>query len=259
MKRVLLVVLAFAALFAGTAGVTPAHAATVPGPLGVPSSVVGSLELNASGTQLASWPRAYGGGSCDEAGKATVKATGDTLNLETTGATDSCAVVGSPTTYTYGVFEFRINPAADHRQIANWPAAWLTGGSWDKPSYQELDAFEGNVGVDYASYWTGNGAPADADVTGYSTGPCGGPYACTIIPALSAAIIPNGWSTVDVVWSPTGFSVYYNGKLYAHAPESEATPMNIILDNTEGPNGLQPAGHASDFQVGYVRVWSYRC
>jgi hypothetical protein len=95
-------------------------------------------------------------------------------------------------------------------------------------------------------------------VTGYSTGGTwdNGTMHSVGIPALGPAV-KSGWNTVDVVWSPSGFTVYDNGVKYASVPESEATPMKIVLDNTEGPAGLQPAWHASDFQVAYVRVWSY--
>jgi beta-glucanase (GH16 family) len=187
-----------------------------------------------------------------------VSVVGGNLNLHSSGANGSCAVVAGTTSYLYGVFEYRINVPTYKGLIANWPAAWLVGGAWDAPSYQELDAFEGSIGHDSASYWTGSGAPAGDDVTGYTTNGSIDAYGMhgVGIPALGPAIT-FGWNTVDVVWSPTGFSVYANGKRYAQMPASEATPMKIVLDNTEGPNGLQPAGHASDFQVAYARVWSY--
>jgi hypothetical protein len=260
MRRVVPVVFLLAALVAVMLGGTPAHAATVLLP-DIPgaSSVTGGLELNANGAALNAWSRSYGGGSCLSAGSGSkVSVVGGNLDLHSSGANGSCAVVAGSVGYLYGVFEYRINVPTYKGLIANWPAAWLVGGAWDTPSYQELDAFEGSIGHDSASYWTGNGAPAGDDVTGYSTNGSIDAYGLhgIGIPVLGPAI-KSGWNTVDVVWSPSGFSVYANGKLYAQMPASEATPMKIVLDNTEGPNGLQPAGHASDFQVAYVRVWSY--
>jgi hypothetical protein len=213
----------------------------------------GALQLNATPQAMVKWGEGY---SCSGDVVNAPRVSLGFLDLHATGASNQCEVVSSPAAYLYGVIEYRIWVQTTGGLISDWPAAWARGGTWDTPSYQEIDAFEGLSGYDQSSYWTGNGVPAGDDVTGYSTGGTGngGGYNSVGIPR--GAPVTGAWNTVDIVWSPSSFTVYDNGRVFASIPESEATPMNLIVDNTEWTPGLQP-GVSSNLYVAWIREWSY--
>src|ERR1700685_735422 len=112
------------------------HLATTSGPPPVPvgavASYAGSLELNASGSELASWNQTSS--FCPEAswavpdGTVSTNSAGD-ATLTTTGKPGSCVSIISPAAYSSGVVEADIDfPALPGKPgtVADWTAFWLT-------------------------------------------------------------------------------------------------------------------------------------
>jgi hypothetical protein len=220
-----------------------------------PDGVPGAHALTASytGAQLAAWPEGYGGDSCAAADGATVStdASGN-LDLHTTGGTGSCAAVQSAGfTFGNGVVEVRYDAPAAQGLLADWPAVWERGSNW--PSDGEIDGFEGSSGHDYSSYWYASDTAGDPANASTCTDQCG--ESVNVGPA-SAAPGP-GWHVTDIVAAAGRVSVYNDGRLYATFAGGFVTgkPMQLVLNITEGSDGLQP-GTPADLLVSYVRVFS---
>ncbi len=223
---------------------------TSPPPLGIPGTWVNTL--NANGAALMKWPRTLEGGSNDTTGIVKQDVNGD-LVLHTSGQDGNFAGIESPLEYRHGAFECRLHPPVRNGLIANWPAFWLLGDNW--PTHGELDAFEGGDGVDDASYWYG--PQVGGPVTGPTTGPSfsGDGYSGIHVTPQCPRITAGGWHTVGIVWDKGIASVYNDGRRFVTFMPVRDDPMRIIVNNTEGPAGLQPPGTPSDFVIHYVRQW----
>jgi beta-glucanase (GH16 family) len=219
-----------------------------------PSGIPGQWAqvLDADGAALYQWPRTSEGAANLTQGKVSRNAPGD-LVLRTSGQEGNFAGIESPAEYVHGAFEARLCVPSRDGKIANWPAFWLLGDDW--PTRGELDAFEGNEGVDYAAYW--HGKTVNGPVSGPTTGPSfsGDGYTGTHVPPKCPGLGP-GWHTVGISWGPATASVYNDGKLYVTFTRTQDYPMRIIVNNTQGGNGLMPYGHPSDLVVSYVRAWA---
>jgi Glycosyl hydrolases family 16 len=258
-----------AILAAALLGVHVVTAGAPPVPEGAVASYAGSLELNATGAQLASWNQTSsfcpevswgvpdGTVSTDSAGNAT---------LTTTGKTGSCAAIISPGAYSSGVVEADIDfPALPGKPgtVANWTAFWLTNqAKW--PVDGEIDAVETEpaTGVNAVSYhWGTPGKPLEASTDGFA--PDGK------IAAAGPNLTP-GWHIVDVVFTKGFFAVYYDGKEFASSRSSVITgsSLNILLNSSVTPStkaveksiGGKPKNSDSSpatVAIKYLKVWSY--
>ena len=128
--------------------------------------------------------------------------------LDTTGATGNCTSIQSPTLTTTKpgmVYEADIYFSTFK---GTWPALWMYGN--DQPDQGELDAAEDNYGVNYLT-WHYAPCNSKASSSTISTGPW--QYDCkTNAPApRTRDITAPGWNIVDIAFTATGFSAYYNG------------------------------------------------
>lgn len=252
---------------------------------GIPHA--GTMVLDAGPDTLLGWPADYNGGNCNGTdytpGTYTTANMNDPLNgsvnmflMGISGQVSNCAHRVSPDYYQYGVFEVRFHVSGDNGNIPDWPAIWMTSidnpaDTWGTMGYTEVDAFEGNSGLDYTSYWSGATPQVNpyGNVIGYSTsgtwtsgGTDAASFTSTGIPcypgpvAAPCAGIGPGWHTVDWVWGPGFIDVYHSSALYTEIPTITSNPMQIALDDTEGPNGYQP-GVPSALDVEYVKAWTY--
>jgi hypothetical protein len=141
--------------------------------------------------------------------------------LDTTGAAGNCTSIQSPTvtaTKPGMVYEADIYFSTFK---GTWPALWMYGN--DQPDQGELDAAEDNYGVNYLT-WHYAPCNSKASSSTISTGPW--QYDCkTNAPApRTRDITAPGWNVVDIAFTATGFSVYYNGKLFDSIKENVTTP-----------------------------------
>jgi hypothetical protein len=183
--------------------------------------------------------------------------------LDTTGATGNCTSIQSPTVTTTKpgmVYEADIYFSTFN---GTWPALWMYGN--DQPDQGELDAVEDNYG---ANYLTWHYAPCNSHASSstISTGPW--QYDCkTNAPApRTRNITAPGWNIVDIAFTATGFSVYYNGKLFDSIKENVTTPGKDPMWLTVSEWGCkQPwfnacargtSGKPGNVQVRYIRVFS---
>jgi hypothetical protein len=238
-------------------------------PEGPAAGYAGSLELSASGAELASWNQTSS--YCPQSswtvadGTVTTDPAGGAL-LSTTGKPGSCVAVITPGTYSSGVVEAGIDfPALPNKQgtIANWTAFWLTNqAKW--PADGEIDAVETEplTGVNAVSYhWGTQKKPRDMSTDGFA--PDGK------IPVAGPNLTP-GFHVVDVVFAKGYFAVYYDGKEYASSHSSVITgaPLNIILNSAVTPDtkalrkiiGGKPKNSDSSpatVKIKYLDVWAY--
>ncbi|MGH3261796.1 MAG: hypothetical protein ACRDNS_07355 [Trebonia sp.] len=182
--------------------------------------------------------------------------------LDTTGAVGNCTSIQSPTvtaTKPGMVYEADIYFSTFN---GTWPTLWMYGN--DQPGQGELDAVEDNYG---ANYLTWHYAPCNnrASSSTISTGPW--QYDCkTNAPApRTHNITAPGWYIVDIAFTTTGFSVYYNGRLFDSIKENVTTPGKdpMWLTVSEG-SCAQPSfnacakgisGKPGNVQVKYLRVF----
>jgi hypothetical protein len=267
------------AICAGVAVVVVAAAAVgvevaTSGPAPVPvaaASYAGSLELNASGSQLASWNQTST--YCTEdswevpSGTVSTDPSGD-ATLSTTGKPGSCVAIISPETYSSGVIEADIDfPAlpGKPKTIADWTALWLTDqANW--PVDGEIDAVEAEpvTGVNAVAYhWGTAQSPQSVSTDGFA--PDGN------LPVDGPNLTP-GWHTVDIVFTKGFFAVYYDGKKFTSASNSVITgaPLNIILSTSVTPNtsavdqtigGGAPKNSDSSpatIAIKSLKIWSYK-
>jgi beta-glucanase (GH16 family) len=219
-------------------------------PTGVPAAQVGSLLVDLTGDNLATAWRPLSYNTCN--GKGSLSASDGMLRLSSDGTRNNGAAVISPSTYTSGIFEAKINfAAASDGKIADWPAFWLSSGwsgSLPWPYGGELDAAEGlgpgNLSVTY--HFNANGPNPGSGLARAQTD------------TFNVTPTP-GMHVVTVVWTTQRFDVYYEGKLVKTiaGPFVQNAPMNVIFDMTSGPWGHQPTQPAS-MDVAYVRIWAVR-
>ena len=182
--------------------------------------------------------------------------------LDTTGAAGDCTSVQSPTVTSTApgmVYEADIYFSTFK---GTWPALWMYGN--DQPDQGELDAVEDNYGANYLTwhYASCNGQATSSTI---STGPW--QYACkTNAPApRTRNITAPSWNIVDIAFTATGFSVYYNGKLFDSIKENVTTPGKDPMWLTVSESGCkQPSfnacakgtsGGPGNVQVRYIRVF----
>jgi hypothetical protein len=242
-----------------------------PVPVGAVASYSGSLKLDVSGSELASWNQTST--YCpDEApwlvpdGTVSTNSAGD-VTMTTTGKPGSCVSLISPAAYSSGVVEADIDfPALPGKPgtIADWNAFWLTNqAQW--PVDGELDAVESepSTGVNAVSYHWGT-AQAPLSVSTDGAAPDG------TIPTTGPNLTP-GWHVVDVVFTKGFFAVYYDGKAFAASRNSVITgaALNILINSTVTPDnsavdqqiGGQPKNSDSSpatMAIKYLKVWSYK-
>jgi hypothetical protein len=259
-----------AVLAAALIGVHVVSAGSPPVPVGAVASHAGTLELNATGAELASWDQTSN--FCPEAswqvpdGTVATDSAGNAM-LSTTGKPGSCVAIISPAAYSSGVVEADIDfPALPGKPgtVADWTAFWLTNQEhW--PSDGEIDAVETEpaTGANAVSYhWGTPGKPLEASTDGFA--PDGK------IPVAGPNLTP-GWHVVDVVFTKGFFAVYYDGKEFASSRNSVITgsPLNILLNSSVTPStkaiektiGGKPKNSDSSpatVTIKYLKVWSYQ-
>jgi hypothetical protein len=235
-----------------------------PLPVAALAHYAGSLELNASGSELAAWNQTSsfctspswsvpdGTVATDSAGDAT---------LTMTGKPGSCVAIISPGTYSSGVVEADINfpalPGAPDT-IANWTSFWLTNQEkW--PVDGEIDAVEASPasGVNTVSYhWGTHESPRSVSTDDSSKIRASGPN------------LTPGWHIVDVVFTKGFFAVYYDGRIFTSFRSSVVTgsPLNILLTSSVTPGAAEkeiggpPKNSDSSpatLAIKYLKVWSY--
>lgn len=231
----------------------------------------GSLELNATGSQLLSWNQtsSFCQGSSWEVpnGKVAVDSSGD-LTLTTNGQPGSCVGLVSTGTVSSGVIEAAIYfpplPGKPNT-IANWTSVWLTDqANW--PVDGEIDAVEAEpaTGKNAVAYhWGTEQSPQEVSTDGFA--------ADGNLPVQGPNLTP-GWHVVDIVYTKGFFQVYYDGKLFSTGDNSVITgaPLNLIISSSVTPNtqavdqtlgGTPPVNSDSSpaaMAVRYVKVWSYK-
>jgi hypothetical protein len=230
----------------------------------------GSVLLNATGSQVASWNQTST--FCPEDSWQVADGTvstdhSDDAVLATTGTPGSCVAAISPGAYSSAVIEAYIYfPPLPGKPdtIADWTSFWLTDqATW--PVDGELDAVEAEpaTGVNaVAWHWGTSGSPMSMSTDGFAadgTLPIDGPN------------LTPGWHVVDVVYTKGFFAVYYDGKEYTSLSNSIITgaPLNILITTSVTPDSSQiqqelgnspqnsdslPAGMA----VKYVKIWSFK-
>lgn len=230
----------------------------------------GSLLLNATGSQVASWDKTSsycgGDGISVASGSVSTSSSGD-ATLTTTGSSGSCAAIISPGSYSSAVIEADIDfPALPGKSstIANWTSFWLTDqAAW--PVDGELDAVEASplTGKSDVSWHSG---PNSSSVFVASTNG----FQKVTLPAKGPDVTP-GWHIVDVVYTKGYFGVYYDGHLYTSYTSSEITgsALNILLTSTVTPKTqaawnmiggpeVNSDSSPATTSVKYLRVWAYK-
>jgi hypothetical protein len=234
------------------------------------ASYAGSVVLNSTGAQLASWNATSS--FCTQqswetpSGVVSNDRFGDAM-VAVNGQDGSCAGLISPQSYSSAVIEafiyFPPLPGSSGT-IADWTSVWLTNqANW--PADGELDAVEAEpaTGVNAVAYhWGSAGSPQSMSTDGFAQGgtlPKDGPN------------LTSGWHVVDIVYTKGFFAVYYDGKEYTSLSSSIVTgaPVNILIttsvtpDNAQIEQQLGNAPQNSDsspaaMAVKYVKVWSFK-
>ena len=198
-------------------------------------------------------PANPGAVSLDSAGNA---------QLATSGQAGNCTSIQSPqqlpTSPGY-VYEVKFNASS----FDDWPSVWAYGTQW--PQQGEVDAVEANFGVNYASF---HSAPCNSQTSSsvLSTDPWA--YDCkTTADPVGANITAGGWHTVDIAFTGTGVSIYYDGHLYVSLSEGLTPagndPMWITVSDGScsagGANvcaGGASSGPAGTMDVAYIDEFS---
>jgi hypothetical protein len=233
------------------------------------SDDLGSLLVDESGTQLASWNQtsSYCPTTPTIIGNGTVgtDSSGD-VTLTTTGKAGSCVALISPGTYSSDVIEADLYfPALPGKPgtLANWTAFWLTDSSaW--PADGELDAVEVEP-VDATNAVTWHSGTSAAQFTASTS-----VYSDVRLPEDGANLTP-GWHTVDLVYTKGYFAVYYDGEEFTSYTSSNVTgdPLNLYITMVATPAtsaveaeiGSPPINTDSSpatFTVRSLKVWSLR-
>ncbi len=243
-------------------------APAAPAPTGLDADK-GTLELDATGAQLAGWNQTsdYCPQTSGMVGNGTV-GSGDEgeVTLTTSGQAGSCVGLISPGLYSSAVIEADIDfPAlpSDGGEIANWCGFWLTNGAqW--PQAGELDAVEVEP-VNAANAVTWHSGTTSAEFSASTSG-----FSPVQLPVTGPNLSP-GWHQVDIVYTKGYFAVYYDGEQFTSYTSSNVTgdPLNVYVTMADTPNtaamlkliGSPPINSstkAATMSVRYVKVWSFR-
>jgi hypothetical protein len=250
---------------------TPPRSIYDAGPPKAGGAHAGTLELNMTGQQLASWnaTSTFCPGNSWQVPDGTVAfdSSGD-VTLSTTGKPGSCVALISKNKISSGVIEADINfPALPGKPgtIADWTSVWLTNqANW--PVDGELDAVEAEpaTGVNAVAYhWGSPHSPEEVSTDGFAQD--------GNLPVQGPNLTP-GWHVVDIVYTKGSFQVYYDGKLFSSGSDSAITgaPVNLIISSSVTPNtpavdktlgGTAPVNSDSSpatMAVKYVKIWSYK-
>ncbi len=159
-------------------------------------------------------------------------------------------------------WEREADPAVDHEVSSN--ETTCEGLCRIRLCRSELDAVEDNYGANYLT-WHYASCNSQATSSTISTGPW--QYDCkTNAPApRTRNITAPSWNIVDIAFTATGFSVYYNGKLFDSIKENVTTsgkdPMWLTVSES---SCKQPSfnacakgisGGPGNVQVRYIRVF----
>jgi hypothetical protein len=230
----------------------------------------GSVVLNSTGAQLASWNQTSS--FCTQeswenpTGMVSNDRFGDAM-VAVNGQDGSCAGLISPDAYSSAVIEAFIYfpPLPGHQgTIADWTSVWLTNqANW--PTDGELDAAEAEpaTGVNAVAYhWGSADSPQSMSTDGFAQG--------GTLPK-DGANLTAGWHVVDIVYTKGFFAVYYDGKEYTSLDSSIVTgaPVNILITTSVTPDNMQieqqlgnpPQNSDSSpaaMAVKYVKVWSFK-
>jgi len=234
------------------------------------SQHAGSLVLNATGSELASWNKTSSYCTSDSisspTGTVATDASGD-ATLTTTGKSGSCAAIISPEAYSSGVVQAYVDfPALPGKSstIANWTSFWMTDeATW--PVDGELDAVEAAplTGKNAVSWHSG---PDSSSVYVASTD---GFHAGKL--TTSGPNLAPGWHTVDIVYTKGYFAVYYDGREFTSYTSSKVTgsALNILFSSTVTPKTsaawnliggpeVNSSSSPATTTIKYVKVWSYK-
>jgi len=255
----------------GTVAITPPPGIYDAGPPKAGGEHAGSLQVNVSGQQLASWnaTSSFCPGNDWQVPDGKVAAgSGGFVTMSTSGKPGSCVALISPGKFSSGVVEADIDfPALPGQPgtIANWTSVWLTNqATWPKDG--EIDAVEAEpaTGKNAVAYhWGTEDSPESVSTDGFA--PDGN------LPVQGPNLTP-GWHVVDIVSTKGFFEVYYDGKKFSTGDNGVITgaPLNLIISSSVTPDtpevekslgGSAPVNSDSApgvMAVRYVKVWSYK-
>lgn len=246
------------------------------GPPVAGGNYAGSLQLNATGSELAKWQAtssfcAGGGGGASAwqvpDGTVGINSSGY-VTLSTTGKSGSCVALVSTGAVSSGVIEADIDfPAVPGKPgtIADWTSVWLTNQA-DWPTDGEIDAVEAEpaTGKNAVAYhWGSAQSPQYVSTDGFA--PDGN------LPVQGPNLAP-GWHVVDIAYTKGFFQVYYDGKKFSTGQDDVITgaPLNLIISSSVTPSSgaaVQQIGgnppvnsdtSPATIAVKYVKIWSYK-
>jgi hypothetical protein len=229
----------------------------------------GTLILDATGAQLASWNKSAS--YCPETpgivgnGKVGTDSTG-AVTLTTSGTAGSCVALISPGGYSSDVIEadvyFPPLPGSAGT-MANWTGFWLTDGAiW--PAGGELDGVEVEP-VNAANAVTWHSGTRSALFSASTSG-----FAPVQLPVDGDNLSP-GWHVVDMVYTKGFFAVYYDGQEYTSYTSTNVTgsalnvyftmantPDTAAIEQKIGSAPINSDPSSATLSVRYLKVWSLR-
>jgi hypothetical protein len=200
-------------------------------------------------------------GSCPANPGAVSLSSAGNAQLATTGQAGNCTSIQSPqqlpTSPGY-VYEIKFSASS----FDDWPSVWAYGTQW--PQQGEVDAVEANFGANYASFHSA-ACNSQTSSSVLSTDPWA--YDCkTTADPVGANITAGGWNTVDIAFTGTGVSIYYDGHLYVSLSEAltpagndpmwltvsdgscSAGGANVCADGaSSGPPGTMDVAYIDEF------------
>jgi len=153
--------------------------------------------------------------------------------------------------------------------LIDWASMWTDGanstnGAENWPADTEVDAVETQYGASYVSIHYGSLSKSGGSTGDWTTEPKGweGSGAIYATPNSGVPNVQAGWNVVDIEFTSTVASIYYNGELYVTIPASVLSHKPAYLNfGISGPNGNDsnypkwPAGPGTE-AVQYVEVFS---
>ena len=182
--------------------------------------------------------------------------------LWTNGNANNCTSIQSPHEYpTQAGYVYEIKIGLSASSVSNWPAFWGYNDNW--PIGGEIDAYEMQFHTNYVSW---HYAPCNGQTSSsvLSTDPWNYDCKSNINPVSSN--ISTGWHVIDYAFTGNSVQVYYDGNLYATAPET-LTNGNDPFWITVSDGSCESAGNsvcgsnndlgmAGNIQVQYIRAFT---